>query len=165
MSLEKSNAGGMMIFAISMVVVLPFFIYVIIKNPGPLDKKEPTLAGSYTHEEQSQRLKEWHATSPEAVERGKNLYVINCAGCHSGQGDDVVLKNAKAGTFKQGTSAADIYNTIVHGVPGSMARMDYFAKKERWDLVHFISSQLPNVPEVKKETWDHITTEELSGRL
>lgn len=165
MSLEKSNSGGMLIFAISMIVVIPFFVYVIIKNPGPLDKKEPTISGSYTNAEQAERLKEWHSTSAEAVERGKELYAINCAGCHSAQGDDFVMKNLKSGTLKQGTSAIALYNTIVKGIPGAKNRMDYFPKKERWDLVHFLSSQLPSVPDVSKSDWENITSEELSGRL
>jgi c(7)-type cytochrome triheme protein len=97
------------------------------------------------------------AASPELLERGKNLYLQDCAICHGDKGDgngpsagglDPRPRDFTAGKFKfRSTSSSslptdfDIFRTITWGVPGtSMPTFSFLSFQDRFALCHFIKT-------------------------
>jgi len=89
--------------------------------------------------------------TPALLERGRALYVQNCAACHGpaghGDGPAAGALNPKprhfdeAAGWKNGPTRAGIYKTLQSGLPGSgMVAYDYLPPKDRMALVHFVRS-------------------------
>jgi mono/diheme cytochrome c family protein len=88
-------------------------------------------------------------SSPELVEKGRELYKNNCAACHGdngrGDGPSASMLNPKPRNFysrdgwKNGTKIVQMYKTLQEGIPGSsMASYDYLPLQDRFALIHFI---------------------------
>lgn len=89
--------------------------------------------------------------SPELTVRGKNLFSANCATCHGeqghGDGPASTTMNPRprnftgANDWKNGPDLPAIFKTLSMGVPGSsMASFDYFSRKDRMALAHYVQS-------------------------
>jgi mono/diheme cytochrome c family protein len=97
--------------------------------------------------------------SPDLVARGKRLYDQQCAACHGptgkGDGEAAYLLYPKPRDFTAGRFALsstwervptdeDLYRTISRGMPGSaMPSWGHLAEDERWGLVHYVKSFVP----------------------
>ncbi len=89
--------------------------------------------------------------STALVERGKTLFDGNCTQCHgaTGKGDGPAAVTmipkprnlAESGEWKNGHELSGIYKTLTEGIKGtSMAAFDYFSRKDRMALVHYVQS-------------------------
>ncbi len=95
--------------------------------------------------------------TPELITKGDGLFQINCASCHGpkGQGDgprarelNPPPRNYHTEKFKFGALPSEVFNTITNGSPGtSMPSFALLPAEDRWALVHFVRSQIPNPPQ------------------
>ncbi|MEO6758735.1 MAG: cytochrome c [Saprospiraceae bacterium] len=88
----------------------------------------------------------------EGLERGKNLYEINCAICHSSAGDGqgwlVVMPDSKypaqpknlLGEDMVSSSNGRYYFAIMYGKNVMGAYKDKMSFEERWQVIHYIRS-------------------------
>jgi len=102
------------------------------------------------------------ALSPESMERGKNLFMVNCSGCHGveGRGDGVATQRivdysssaiwprnlSQPWTFRRGSTRKDIFKTLRTGLsttamPKFSSRI--FSDEQIWDIVNFVSTLAP----------------------
>lgn len=86
-------------------------------------------------------------TDEVSIQRGAELYKINCVPCHgkNGLGDGVIgtffkFKPANLTTYEvQQNSDGALFLVITNGVAGRMPALnENFNVRERWDLVNFI---------------------------
>jgi len=99
--------------------------------------------------------------TPEMIAKGKQLFLVNCASCHGpeGKGDgeraaelNPKPRNYHTEKFKFGAAPLQIYNTITNGSPGtSMPAFVLLPAEDRWALVHFVRTQIPNPPDDSPE--------------
>ncbi len=101
--------------------------------------------------EQEMTVNPFPAT-PEALERGKNLYNLYCAICHGekgdGQGyivtmpDSKYLAQPKNLTDEEMTNAKDgrFYFAIMYGKNVMGGYADKLSYQERWEVIHYIRS-------------------------
>ncbi len=92
-------------------------------------------------------------STPESVEKGKGLFLTNCASCHGADGSgggeagkalDPPPRNLHAGAdYKYGSSEHGVYRTVYYGVDGTgMAPWgEILSEEEIWNLVHFVRTQ------------------------
>jgi len=82
-----------------------------------------------------------------SLQRGKQLYSINCAVCHgeTGKGDGSIAKfvNRKPADLTSEKVSSrldgDIFLTITNGLPGLMpALRENLSVRERWDVVNYV---------------------------
>jgi mono/diheme cytochrome c family protein len=118
-------------------------------QPGWLNEEEsPPQRGSVIPPVDPKTLIE---PSAELVARGKTLFEKNCAQCHGplghGDGPAAATMNPKPRNFsgseewKNGPDMPGIFKTVSGGISGtSMSSFDYFPKKDRMALVHYVQS-------------------------
>ncbi|MBI3928327.1 MAG: c-type cytochrome [Armatimonadetes bacterium] len=92
------------------------------------------------------------ADSPEAREKGKALFVTNCAPCHGDNGtgggpaaaalDPQPRDLTKAAEYKYGTSDRAVFRTARYGVPDTgMAPWEgRLSDDDLWNIVLFVKS-------------------------
>jgi putative heme-binding domain-containing protein len=84
------------------------------------------------------------AGNPAAIEEGNSLFRGNCSPCHGlnaqggGRGPDLT-----SGRWVHGSSDAQIFATISHGVPGTEMPANSFEDSETWAIVAYIRSLAP----------------------
>ncbi|MBI3940928.1 MAG: c-type cytochrome [Acidobacteria bacterium] len=92
--------------------------------------------------------------TPEARARGRQLFVVGCAGCHGplGKGDGqqrqedsegfpLRPRDLTAGIFKGSPESQEVYKRVVAGLPGSpMPASLHLYGNAAWDVVHFVRS-------------------------
>lgn len=87
-----------------------------------------------------------------SLQRGRQLYAINCAMCHgpAGEGDGVIaafLQNKPAdltADVVQAKSDGALFLTITNGVTGRMPPLnENLTVRERWDVVNFLRTLKP----------------------
>ncbi len=103
--------------------------------------------------------------TPEALNRGRELFGASCAGCHGpqGRGDGrqeqrdnlgypVKPRDLTAGIFKGSSRSEDLYYRMVAGLPGSPmpSYVEALTQEQIWDLIHFVQT-LTN-PEAEAKT-------------
>ena len=102
-------------------------------------------------------LEKFKISTPELITKGDGLFQINCASCHGpqGKGDGPRAaelnprpRNYHTDKFRYGALASQIFNTITNGSPGtSMPSFALLPAQDRWALVHFVRTQIPNPPQ------------------
>ena len=144
--------------AVSAAVVLYLFIFLYQKGEkvGALTPKteqtsKPEGGASAID------LEKFKISTPELVSKGEALFQINCASCHGpkGQGDGPRAaelnprpRNYHTEKFKYGALGSQVFNTITNGSPGtSMPSFALLPPEDRWALVHYVRSQIPNPPQ------------------
>lgn len=108
-------------------------------------------------------IQKWEADGSDAViAKGKEVYTLNCAACHGGNGlgdgpAGAALKPAPrnfaspVAEWKNGASTKAIYVTLAEGIPGgAMAGFAAISPQDRWALVHFIRSIAKEKPATAK---------------
>jgi mono/diheme cytochrome c family protein len=128
----------------------------VVKNPIPDTTKPrtdlPVIKGTISPPVDIKKL---GVSTPELIDKGKTMFLTNCAGCHgeSGKGDGVAgaSLNPKPRNFteltgwKNGPQFAQIYKTLQEGIPGSaMASFSNILPEDRIALIHFIQSFRPD---------------------
>jgi len=113
-------------------------------------------------------LEKFKTASPELVTKGEALFQINCASCHGpkGQGDGPRAaelnprpRNYRTEKFRYGALGSQLFNTITNGSPGtSMPSFALLPPQDRWALVHFVRSQVPNPPQEAETVAETKTT-------
>ncbi len=97
-------------------------------------------------------------STPELINKGKELYKANCSSCHGdeGQGNGIAGKglNPTPRNFtvpdgwKNGPKLADMWKTLEEGIAGSgMVAYDYLPVMDRFAIIHFIHSLMSNAPQ------------------
>ena len=85
------------------------------------------------------------ANNPAAIREGNSLFRANCSPCHGmnaqggGRGPDLT-----SGRWVHGSSDADIFATINHGVPGTEMPANSFEDSETWAIVAYLRSLAPS---------------------
>jgi cytochrome c oxidase cbb3-type subunit III len=88
------------------------------------------------------------AGDPAAIREGSSLFRSNCSPCHGvnarggGRGPDLT-----SGRWIHGSSDADIFNTITHGVPGTEMPGNDFEDSEVWTIMAYLRSLAPSKSE------------------
>jgi mono/diheme cytochrome c family protein len=93
-------------------------------------------------------------STPEALNRGRDLFKANCASCHgdNGQGDGPsgLLMNPRPRNFHvltgwtNGDKVSQIYKTLQEGiVKNGMASFNYLPPADRFALIHVVRSFVP----------------------
>ena len=62
---------------------------------------------------------EMPGASSADLERGEQLYVSACAGCHGMEGDEIPDINLTRGTFRRPYADRELVNIIRNGIPGT----------------------------------------------
>jgi putative heme-binding domain-containing protein len=77
----------------------------------------------------------------DTVERGHVFFADNCGICHGedARGTDRG-PNLTTGQFKHGSSDADVFRTITHGVPGTIMPANDLPADQVWSIIVFLRS-------------------------
>lgn len=142
------NWSGYLTFAACFAVATLFFIVIVFLQPGPVDAMGEELPTGMTSEENIARKEKWYQTSAEAIQRGAEVYTLNCAYCHN-QSGAAVLDRMKSGSLKNGGKQIELFRTITRGMEGQH-RFEYLVENDRWALVHHLRSLNPNLPSSSK---------------
>jgi len=100
------------------------------------------------------------AYSPASVERGWQVFLKRCIGCHGRLGDGKgpsapeMLprpRNLTNSHFMKQVEDPRIYESIYFGIVGTgMPPWDYLSEDQRWDLVNFVRSLSKTGPAAEK---------------
>jgi putative heme-binding domain-containing protein len=84
------------------------------------------------------------AGNAAAIREGASLFRSNCSPCHGpnaqggGRGPDLT-----SGRWVHGSSDAEIFATITHGVPGTEMPANTFEDSETWAIIAYVRSLAP----------------------
>lgn len=88
--------------------------------------------------------------TPALIEKGKGVYITNCATCHGDHGDGNGVagaymnpkpRNLIKDKFKLGDKPEQVFKTISEGLPGtSMVGFGQLSEEDRWATTHYILS-------------------------
>jgi mono/diheme cytochrome c family protein len=144
--------GGLMLFAYD-VIKLDWIVFMEIQpsfdaqeGPLPVPARSIPLDGPVSIPNMGAPVNPV-AADQVSLERGANLYVINCAMCHgvTGEGNGQVaalLANKPANLtldVTQNKSDGALFLTLTNGVTGRMPPMvENLTVRDRWDMVNYI---------------------------
>lgn len=143
---------------LSSFVALFLFIFFAAADSWTRQKPVPVAVKSEAPALGKNDLAVFEAGSPALVEKGKEIFAVNCSSCHgaTGSGDGIAAAalNPKPRNFhgplsawKNGASVKSIYVTLAYGVTGSgMASYKALPASDRFALAHFIRSMTPERP-------------------
>jgi len=157
---DPYNKSGLLIFLISMVGSIVFFIYIAYVHPGvkSLDKIiEPAPDGA-------PKIKKVKLIDPEEVDKpwietaqmvaaGQKVYGMYCATCHgkTGLADGIAAtaetRNLVTGDWKAGKgSAKHLFTVLQNGLEGTamVSFKESISKNKRWAIVHYVRSITKN---------------------
>lgn len=164
-SQDPYNRGGYLAFLASFGFSILFFGFIsfVYKGPNLNEVKEPVESGAeqvVAKNDDSGPVdisgvaKPWEPNEL-MVKHGKNVFSLQCAVCHGAQGHgdgpagaglNPRPRNLVEGHWKKGGDSIALYETLLHGIPGSsMASFAHLPKADRWALVQFIHSITQNV--------------------
>ena len=143
-----SNSIDTFIFiSVFILVILFFFLTLWFFNKGPIDEASEPAASVFTPEERSQRDQTWRTSSPAVIEKGKQLFEIMVL-------DDLkpIFNLIKAGEY--GSTEVELYRVLTHGLPGTIfRRWDYLPRDVRWQMVHYIRSEMSDPQVATSDQW------------
>lgn len=154
------NRGGMLFFAVSMVVTLGFFAYVMVINPGPLDTGVFEVPIQFSKAQTDERTTTWKQITPETTAYGEKLYEVNCAQCHSTTGQDAVKVRFQQGQTKYGSKPLQVYSVVRKGF-NQEHRFDYLPEREKWAMITYLRSLQSNAPDDESSDWKKFLQEGL----
>lgn len=157
---DHFNRGGMLLFGISFVFTIAFFVYVMVINPGPLDTGVFDVPVRFSKAQADERTSEWKNITPERISLGEQLYMVNCQSCHAQAGTDQVLARFSSGQPKLGATPLQVYASIRKGFDGQH-RMDYFPEESKWAMIAYLRSRSQNPPEDSTSDWKRFLSEGL----
>ncbi|MBZ5607645.1 MAG: c-type cytochrome [Acidobacteriia bacterium] len=89
-----------------------------------------------------------NATNPLAsnrsnIERGRHHFADNCGICHgfNAQGGDKG-PSLNTGQFRHGSTDAELYSTITHGVPGTVMPGNALPPEQVWAIITYLRSKI-----------------------
>lgn len=154
------NQTGLIIFLISMVGSMLFFIYIAFLHPGvegidkPIDPatKAKKVEQAKVEVIDPDTVKDAWVNTPEMVVAGAEVYAQNCASCHgaTGKGDGIAAtpqtRNLVKGDWKAGGKSVELFATLQNGLEGTgmQSFKTQISKNKRWALVHFVRSITEN---------------------
>ena len=151
MHLKYDNRLNQVVF-ISSFVFLGIFVGLTASDEWfrPLEEPAKIAAVEPPAGSQKEKMEKLRHSTPDHISEGKKIYTQQCATCHgpNGGGDGPAAgalkpppRNFIEEVFKQGGSPAQIFNTVTKGVDGtSMGSFASIPVKDRWALVHYVSS-------------------------
>ena len=149
-----SNRIDSFIFVFIFIFVMVFFVLTLLFfNKGPIDETVEPSASAFTSEEKEQRDQTWHTSSPTAIEKGKLLFEIMVF-------DDLqpIFDLIKAGEY--GSTEIELYRVLTHGLPGTVfRRWDYLPRDVRWQMVHYIRSEMSKPQIATADDWEVLKEE------
>lgn len=118
---------------------------------------------------------------PEALQRGRELFVKGCAACHGlegkGDGQQVMMdslgfplrpRDLTSGLFKGSSTSEELYYRLALGIPGTPmpSYKDAFTQEQIWDLVHYIQTLSPEGAEERLRLRRHqIVAKKVTGAI
>ncbi len=148
-----SNRQSILFFLFAFCFVSLFFILVLFINSGPIDNIKYDWGDTFTMEQKHSRDELWRTSSTEAIQKGKQLYEINAIGDVS-----IFLNQIKQG--KYGSSEVEIYKVLTNGAPDPRFHsLEYLPSAVRWNLTHYIRSQMPNPKQASSFEWRSLDEE------
>ncbi len=157
------NQTGLIIFLISMVGSMLFFVYIAFIHPGVegIDKivDPATLAKkaemATVEEVDPETVEKPWVSSPELILAGAKAYATNCAMCHGATGladgpaKTPETRNLVTGDWKAGGKSSELFATLQNGLAGTgmVSFKSQISKNNRWAIVHFVRSITKNKPE------------------
>ncbi len=150
------NWQGYITFAVCFAAAIVFFKVVVFLQPGPVDIKTTESMG-VTSEQNIARKEEWYKSTAQAIQRGSEIYTLNCAYCHSESGANV-SERVKSGQLKYGGKQMDLFKTITKGM-GGQHRFEYLLENDRWALVHYLRSLNSELPSSSNSEFRKYTKE------
>ncbi|MDX1984752.1 MAG: c-type cytochrome [Bryobacteraceae bacterium] len=78
--------------------------------------------------------------SPDDVKRGNGLFQTHCSYCHGASGEGGRGADLTTGQFRRGSSDAELFQTVRHGVPGSEMGPVRATDDDVWRMVAFVRS-------------------------
>ncbi len=149
-----SNSIDSFIFIFVFVfVILFFFLTLWLFNRGPIDEAVESQASIFTSEERTQRDQTWYTSSPAVIEKGGQLFEIMVL-------DDLrpIFDLIKAGEY--GSTEVELYRVLTHGLPGTIfRRWDYLPRDVRWQMVHYIRSEMSEPQMATADEWEALKEE------
>lgn len=146
------------VYILASFAALALFLYFAAADAWTRSKPEPVKVHAAAASVSEDELKKLEAGSPDLVAKGKEIFGVNCTSCHGneGKGDGMAAAalNPKPRNFlgpisawTHGASVKSIYVTLAHGSPGTgMASYKALPASDRFALVHFIRSMMPEKP-------------------
>jgi putative heme-binding domain-containing protein len=83
---------------------------------------------------------EGHGVSPADLERGMQLFLNNCAGCHGADGDLISGVNLGLGQFRRAQTDNDLRQVVTKGIPGTPMPPGNYSDREAGVIVAYLRS-------------------------
>jgi cytochrome c oxidase cbb3-type subunit III len=77
--------------------------------------------------------------SPQDVDLGSRLFQTHCSYCHGSHGEGGRGADLTSGQYRYGASAAELFNTIRNGIPGSEMPPARATDDDVWRMLAFVS--------------------------
>lgn len=156
---KPTPTSNVLLWFIAMVVIAAVVVGIFLsgyKRGVSVGSKTPRKPETISASSAKVDLSALRISTPELVAKGKQLFLVNCASCHGpeGKGDgeraaelNPKPRNYNTEKFKFGATSPQIYKTLTDGSPGtSMPAFALLPAEDRWALVHYVRSLIPNPP-------------------
>lgn len=88
---------------------------------------------------------EVHGVSPADLERGMQLFLNNCAGCHGPDGDVISGVNLASGKFRRAQGDNDLRGIVLRGIPGTAMPPGNYTPDQAGVIVAYLRSMASGV--------------------
>jgi putative heme-binding domain-containing protein len=88
---------------------------------------------------------ESHGVSPADLERGMQLFLNNCAGCHGPDGDVIPGVNLASGKFRRAQGDNDLRGIVMHGISGTAMPPGNYTPDQAGVIVAYVRSMASGV--------------------
>ena len=151
-SVSNSIDSFIFIFIFAFVMLF-FFLTLWLFNRGPIDEAAEPSASAFTSDEKVQRDQTWYTSSSTSIEKGGQLFEIMVF-------EDLrpIFDLIKAGEY--GSTEVELYKVLTHGLPGTVfRRWDHLPRDARWQMVHYIRSEMSEPQRATADEWDALKKE------